>query len=169
MDAPRHFFADGQGERLVRKSFYLKIFRIVIDKNGDFARYFAVIFEDKRGIHGEGGRGDGLLVRHIELQGRSCHADAGEIEKGGCNRFMAPSGRMETKGRYVVPAEGLAGYSDIIRSGKMEIPPTFPIDREVVVIIVSAFRFWIFRIEINGDALVVLFGGIQPEIEMRVA
>ena len=48
------------------------------------------------------------------------------------------------------------------------MPPSFPVDREMVVEIVAAFRFRIFGVEIEGQALIVLFGGIHPEIKMRV-
>ena len=59
-------------------------------------------------------------------------------------RLMLPTGRMDTEGEYMVPTERFTGYSNVLRSGKMEMLPAFPIDREMVVKVVAAFRFGIF-------------------------
>ena len=57
---------------------------------------------------------------------------------------MLPTGRMDTEGEYMVPSERLTGYSDVLRRRKMEMFPAFPIDREMIVKVVAAFRFGIF-------------------------
>ena len=117
-----------------------------------------VILQIQFGGHGEDGSRDGVEIIGGEIQRRGVEAEACEIEKGGGKRVMAPSCRVEAKGGHMVPAERTSGYANVLCRREMEMPPPFPIDGQMIVVVVAALRFWIFGVEIDGQALVVFLG-----------